>query len=164
MKIRHVTYRGHPGIASMPIVRNPKVWIDDGPGHVGHRPELPLRLDLYDHSPTGFEWGYSGSGPAQLALAILADHFDRHPSDIDLVDTEEIDRNQGPATNRRGRRTKAEGAALALHQKFKAGLIANLPRSEQWDLTSEDVTRWIEAKYPPLVAEARRAAEKVVKP
>lgn len=23
----------------------------------------------------GFEWGYSGSGPAQLALAILADHF-----------------------------------------------------------------------------------------
>ena len=26
-----------------------------------------------DHSPTGFEWGYGGSGPAQLALAILAD-------------------------------------------------------------------------------------------
>jgi hypothetical protein len=34
---------------------------------------LPLRLDLYNHSPTGFAWGYSGSGPAQLALAILAD-------------------------------------------------------------------------------------------
>ncbi|MFO7172589.1 MAG: DUF6166 domain-containing protein [Bacillota bacterium] len=25
------------------------------------------------HSPTGFEWGYGGSGPADLALAILAD-------------------------------------------------------------------------------------------
>lgn len=25
------------------------------------------------HSPTGFEWGYAGSGPAQLALAILLD-------------------------------------------------------------------------------------------
>jgi len=37
-----------------------------------HRP-LPLRLDLDNHSPTGFEWGYAGSGPAQLALAILAD-------------------------------------------------------------------------------------------
>jgi hypothetical protein len=34
---------------------------------------LPWRLDLRDHSPTGPEWGYGGSGPAQLALAILAD-------------------------------------------------------------------------------------------
>ncbi|MGH6693352.1 MAG: DUF6166 domain-containing protein [Gammaproteobacteria bacterium] len=38
--------------------------------------ELPLRLDLSNHSPTGFEWGYGGSGPAQLALAILADYLD----------------------------------------------------------------------------------------
>ncbi|MGA9451864.1 MAG: DUF6166 domain-containing protein [Verrucomicrobiia bacterium] len=36
---------------------------------------LDPRLDLYNHSPTGFEWGYGGSGPAQLALAILANHF-----------------------------------------------------------------------------------------
>jgi len=35
--------------------------------------DLPLRLDLHNHSPTGFEWGYGGSGPAQLALALLAD-------------------------------------------------------------------------------------------
>jgi hypothetical protein len=35
--------------------------------------ELPLRLDLANHSPTGFEWGYGGSGPAQLSLALLAD-------------------------------------------------------------------------------------------
>ena len=27
---------------------------------------------LLNHSPSGFEWGYGGSGPAQLALAILA--------------------------------------------------------------------------------------------
>jgi hypothetical protein len=31
------------------------------------------RFDLRNHSPTGFEWSYSGSGPAQLALALLAD-------------------------------------------------------------------------------------------
>jgi hypothetical protein len=36
---------------------------------------LDPRLDLWNHSPTGFEWGYGGSGPAQLALAILADYF-----------------------------------------------------------------------------------------
>ena len=35
---------------------------------------LNPRQDLWNHSPTGFEWGYAGSGPAQLALAILADH------------------------------------------------------------------------------------------
>jgi hypothetical protein len=43
-----------------------------------HRPDgqtsyLPLRLDLRNHSPTGFECGYGGSGPSQLALALLAD-------------------------------------------------------------------------------------------
>lgn len=36
---------------------------------------LNPRFDLRNHSPTGFEWGYGGSGPAQLALAILADYF-----------------------------------------------------------------------------------------
>lgn len=34
---------------------------------------LSPRFDLYNHSPTGFNWGYVGSGPAQLALALLAD-------------------------------------------------------------------------------------------
>jgi hypothetical protein len=32
----------------------------------------PLRHYVY-HSPTGFEWGYGGSGPADLALALAAD-------------------------------------------------------------------------------------------
>lgn len=35
--------------------------------------ELNPRLDLRNHSPTGLSWGYAGSGPAQCALAILAD-------------------------------------------------------------------------------------------
>lgn len=26
---------------------------------------------LYNHSPNGFNWGYGGSGPAQMALALL---------------------------------------------------------------------------------------------
>lgn len=44
---------------------NSMVTVDDKP--------LSPRFDLYNHSPTGFAWGYEGSGPAQLALAILAD-------------------------------------------------------------------------------------------
>ena len=29
-----------------------------------------------NHSPSGFEWGYGGSGPSQLALAILLEEMD----------------------------------------------------------------------------------------
>lgn len=36
-------------------------------------------LAIESHSPDGFEWGYPGSGPAQLALALLLDFTgDRH--------------------------------------------------------------------------------------
>ena len=59
---------------------------------------LEDRLDLRNHSPTGFEWGFSGSGPAQLALAILADHCDGNEE------------------------------ALDLYQRFKWAVVAQLPR------------------------------------
>lgn len=68
--------------------------------------ELPLRLDLSNHSPTGFEWGYGGSGPAQLALAILADA---------LGDDQR---------------------ALRLYQHFKWEVVANLARDRAWGLDS----------------------------
>lgn len=47
---------------------------------------VPLnpRLDLSNDSPTGLEWGYCGSGPAQLALAILADHLGDDRQALDL--------------------------------------------------------------------------------
>ena len=60
---------------------------------------LDPRFDLWNHSPTGFEWGYGGSGPAQLALAVLADH---------LADDQE---------------------ALNFYQSFKFAVVAGLPRS-----------------------------------
>lgn len=45
------------------------VQVVDGDGRAfGLNP----RLDLRNHSPTGFSWGYAGSGPSQLALALLA--------------------------------------------------------------------------------------------
>ena len=37
---------------------------------------LNPRRDLRNHSPDGFNWSYGGSGPAQLALAILAREVD----------------------------------------------------------------------------------------
>jgi hypothetical protein len=37
--------------------------------------KLPPRYDLKPLSRAGFEWTYEGAGPAQLALALLADHL-----------------------------------------------------------------------------------------
>ena len=58
---------------------SPEVWIDEcrnapvRPRDATAFRPLPLHLEVRDHSPTGFAWGYGGSGPAQLALALLID-------------------------------------------------------------------------------------------
>ena len=45
---------------------------------VGGEPLSPCEsLAVARHSPDGFNWGYGGSGPAQLALAILLRFADR---------------------------------------------------------------------------------------
>ncbi len=36
---------------------------------------LPERRDIVDLSDDGFEWSFEGEAPAQLAVAILADHL-----------------------------------------------------------------------------------------
>ncbi len=40
---------------------------------------LPSHTEVRDFRSDGFEWGYEGSGPSQLALAILVEH--RGPDD-----------------------------------------------------------------------------------
>lgn len=49
------------------------VWkrlLPDGmPSRISPKPSQRL----WNHSPDGFQWGYGGSGPAQLALALLLD-------------------------------------------------------------------------------------------
>lgn len=65
------------------IDSNPKQLyrIERGPVRVtcsvwrGHSVHYPLP-HLVRHSPDGFEIGYGGSGPADLARCILADHLD----------------------------------------------------------------------------------------
>ncbi|WP_438424854.1 DUF6166 domain-containing protein [Aquimarina macrocephali] len=45
--------------------RTSKIWVN------GKELNLEKSLKLKCHSPTGFSWGYDGSGPKQLSLAIL---------------------------------------------------------------------------------------------
>lgn len=43
----------------------------------GHEKRLNPRYDIANHSPDGYAWGYGGSAPSQLALAILVDVIGR---------------------------------------------------------------------------------------
>ena len=71
--------------------------------------KLRPRLDLANHSPTGFAWGYGGSGPAQLSLAILADHL------------------------------RNDELALKLHQDFKWALISKFEQRQGWSITTNEI-------------------------
>jgi Family of unknown function (DUF6166) len=75
----------------------------------GEKEPINPRYDLVNHSPTGFCWGYGGSGPAQLALAILADYL------------------------------KDDQRALSLYMEFKFMVITRLPMDEDFTLTDREI-------------------------
>ena len=68
---------------------------------------------LRNHSPDGFAWGYGGSGPAQLALALLLDT------------------------------TKEEDTASANYQNFKWKIVAGWKMDEPWEFTSKQIEDWL---------------------
>jgi len=57
--IRHNVYRGCRVAGENVVTKNGQIL----------RPNKSQKIR--NHSPDGFNWGYAGSGPAQLALAIL---------------------------------------------------------------------------------------------
>jgi hypothetical protein len=85
------------------------------------RANLPLYLDEVNHSPTGFEWGYYGSGPSQLAYAILRSYF------------EVVEKLDVPTSVRR---------AKAHYTRFKQEFVAKW-HGEEWEITSDQITFWL---------------------
>ena len=65
------------------------------------------------HSPDGFEWGYLGSGPADLALSILVDYFEKDQTRAELY-----------------------------HQAFKEMFVAKWEK-EGWTITSVEIYNFI---------------------
>lgn len=91
--------------------------------------DLDPCLNVENHSPTGFSWGYGGSGPTQLALALAMDA------------TRDADR------------------ALAVYKDLKRSLVAPLPQDKGWRMTQGDVLAAIdelEAQDPSLLERAER--------
>jgi hypothetical protein len=50
-------------------VAQTRVWAEEDGSSRNITPDFSLTIR--NHSPTGFNWGYGGSGPTQLALALL---------------------------------------------------------------------------------------------
>ncbi len=68
---------------------------------------------VHNHSPDGFEWGYNGSGPAQLALALLL-HATRGNTEC----------------------------AVDLYQRYKSQVVAGWAKVG-WVTTRAHILRWI---------------------
>ena len=87
---------------------------------------------IIHHSPTGFQVGYGGSGPADLALSILEDHLKR--------------------TGYEGRRERTfQGtcfrAAFALHQQFKWDYVATLDQQQRFWVIRRSVVETFLAQH-----------------
>lgn len=73
-------------------------------------------LAIENHSPTGFAWGYGGSGPSQLALAILYDH------------------------------TNDAEFAKKWRWAFKDDYTSKWPSNRDWQLSGDEIDNWINEK------------------
>ena len=91
------------------------VWINDS----------VLLPHVVHHSPTGFEWSYGGSGPADLALSILA--FVIGP------EQETVRIHEG----------RVGEIAWRLYQAFKREFVAGWPHEGGWSITVGEVRQWI---------------------
>ena len=90
-------------------------------GTVGVREEDGTRTleHIVRHSPDGFEWGYGGSGPSDLALSILVDYFGGWPD--------------------------GSRQATKNYQQFKWDFIASAPR-EGFEISADEIETWMEGQ------------------
>jgi hypothetical protein len=100
-------------------------------GHYALR--VSIRPEVVQHSPTGFEWGYNGSGPADFALNVLHQFL---PPGCDGLE---------PVPLWKG---ECSASAWVLHQGFKREVIAQLPE-EGGTITREEIERWLDAHGCP---------------
>ncbi len=89
----------------------------------------PLR-HIVHHSPTGFEFGYGGSGPADLALSILADYFGEKPSEKAIY--------------------HGRCKCWKPHQDFKWRFVSP-QQGNSFEITEDEITAWLVETKQELV-------------
>jgi len=72
---------------------------------------LDAQLSLQTYTDRGFEWGYEGDGPRQVALAILVEHI--------------------------GNSDRAKALCKALCEDFMLRVVANF--GNEWEMSSDDI-------------------------
>lgn len=100
------------------------IGISGQPGRIlANDKEINLYLNEVNHSPSGFMWGYGGSGPAQTSYCILREFF------MDLSDGDE---------------EYAVKFAKKYYQQFKTDIISRIPMAEDFVLDSDTILDWLE--------------------
>lgn len=97
---------------------------------------------IVHHSPTGYAWGYAGSGPADLALSILADYFEE-PAELVL----------GHVRSMWAPRSKA----ACLYQPFKFAFLTRPDRDLK--ISSLEIEAWIALSNNAAALQALAALE-----
>lgn len=128
---------------------------------------------LYDmphiiyHSPTGLEYGYGGSGPADLALSILADFFEEEPPrrthskfydfnprwiECQVCEGRGSTRASATSTTETCSDCDGEGGRSKSwycwinHQDFKWDFIAKMDRNEGFVIKDTDIKQWLSTR------------------
>lgn len=105
---------------------------------------ITVRLKHYEiHSPDGFQYGYGGSGPADLALAILAHALGERPT--------------RRAYQAQGMEGEPRLYCLQRYHEFKWQVIAKLPKDEPFEIAGSFVQEWLESH--PYSSEHGQAVE-----
>jgi hypothetical protein len=124
-----------------------KVFVSDGAAYY----PLQTHQDIRNHSPDGFNWGYGGSGPSQLALAILADHFGpaKPPETCPYCQSKMLhwkctESECAYDGEKAGDNWKHIQGGIVHYMKFKMDVIARLTQGAPFKLDSDDIELWKE--------------------
>ena len=98
------------------------------------------------HSPTGFEIGFAGSGPADTAASILADYFEENAHSVERA--------------WRGRSNGRPSVAIKLHEFFNFEVIAgiHLEPGDIHTLEESSITAWLTERHPEYLNGVRNVS------
>jgi hypothetical protein len=138
---------------NVPFSQDVRVWRErQGPEDQFGVVRVNVARTCILHSPDGFECGYGGSGPAELALNILNAFVP--PRRGPVLSWSEAQRDDDPLTAKCG---IASRFALTHHQEFKREFIATMDREGGY-LRAEHIRAWIAQRAHPA-AEWTSSAE-----
>lgn len=119
-------------------MKNYKIWRSSQDGVVSAAVEdgkkLTPLLHIVKHSPTGFEYGYGGSGPSDLALSILVNYF----GESKFWEKTTVEGFPTVAS-----KELAASSSMKHYQEFKQDFIQNRNKNEWFTISEGEITDWL---------------------